>query len=170
MNYKWIGAILIISGCSGAGLSIANKYRKEETSLNQLMSVLQFMESELEYKLTPLPELCRSASRGARGSLREVIQNVSREMDRQSESDAESCMCAAIRKTGNIPRSLSNLLLQLGQTLGRFDLPGQLRGIQAVKVSCERELKRCEERREVRLRSYQTLGVCAGIALAILFA
>ena len=68
----------------------------------------------------------------------------------------------------NPVRSLRRPLRLLGQTLGRFDLPGQLKGIKAVQESCRRELARLERNRDARLRSYQTLGLCAGAALVIL--
>ena len=31
MRYKWIGALLIIAGCSGSGFAIAAGKRKEES-------------------------------------------------------------------------------------------------------------------------------------------
>ena len=59
MSYKWIGAILIIVSCGVCGFSVAAGKRREERLLSQLMDVLQFMEADLQYRLTPLPELCR---------------------------------------------------------------------------------------------------------------
>ena len=67
-----------------------------------------------------------------------------------------------------IPGRLRRLIYQLGKSLGRFDLPGQLKGIAAAKESCKRELRELERNREQRLRSYRTLGLCAGAALAVL--
>jgi hypothetical protein len=61
------------------------------------------------------------------------------------------------------------VLRELGQSLGRFDLNGQLLGIAAVRNTCRSKLQQFEKNKEVRLRSYQTLGLCAGAALAILF-
>lgn len=170
MTIKWIGSLLIIAGCGGFGFSMAAAHRTKENYLRQLLDVLQYMESELQYRLTPLPELCRQAAKEADGVLRDVLLNLARELDWQVSPDVCSCMTAAIKKSREIPVCLRRLLLQLGHTLGRFDLPGQLRGLQSVRAGCEEELKKCGKDRDVRLRSYQTLGLCAGIALAILFA
>ena len=57
----------------------------------------------------------------------------------------------------------------MGSSLGRFDLDGQLLGLEAVRVYCQEQLSEMSKDRDVRLRSYQTLGLCAGAALAILF-
>ena len=61
------------------------------------------------------------------------------------------------------------LLNQFGQTLGCFDLKGQLLGIEEVRSQCAAALDQLALGREDRLRSYQTLGLCAGAALVILF-
>ena len=69
MSYRWIGAILIIAGCSSCGFSVAAGKRKEEKLLYQFLHILQFMESELRYRVTPLPELCRMAAGEVTGIL-----------------------------------------------------------------------------------------------------
>ena len=58
---------------------------------------------------------------------------------------------------------------QLGRCLGRFDLEGQLEGLEAVRRQCSHDLKELEALGPDRLKNYRTLAVCAGVALAILF-
>lgn len=168
MGYKWIGAVLIITGCSGCGFAIAAGNRREEQLLYQLVSVLQVIESDLQYRLTPLPELCRMAAGETKGILQAVFLNLYRELSWQKLPDAGSCMHAAIQRSGELPPRVRRLLVQLGHTLGRFDLSGQLQGIQSVRNRCEESLGSIRKNRDERLRSYQTLGICAGAALAIL--
>jgi stage III sporulation protein AB len=78
-------------------------------------------------------------------------------------------MITAIKKQTRLPEKLSQCLLQLGDSLGRFDLSGQLQGLGSVKKRAEFELEQLRRNQDVRLRSYQTLGLCAGAALVILF-
>ena len=170
MSVKWIGAILVIAGCGGAGFSITAKHRQREIQMRQLMAALQYMESDLQYRLTPLPELCRSAGRECSGILREVFCNLARELSWQTAPDAGSCMHAALKRSHDLSPELRKLLLRLGRGLGRFDLQGQIRSLQAVQGACKEELIKMCKNRDTRLRSYQTLGLCAGAALAILFA
>lgn len=169
MSYKWIGSVLVIVGCGGVGFSMAASYRREEKYLWQLQEILQFMESELQFRLTPLPELCRLAGNEAYGLLRDIMLILAKELESQVSPDVFSCMAIALKRKDEIPNGLRRLLLQLGHILGRFDLPGQLQGLQSVRNSCSRELKKFEKNRDIRLKSYQTLGLCAGAALAILF-
>jgi len=168
MGYKWMGAVLILGGCSGYGFYIAAGKRREEQMLLQLQQLLLMMTSELQYRLTPLPELSRMAAGQTNGMLQVVFMNLYRELSWQKLPDAGSCMSAAIRRSGELPASVRRLLVQLGHTLGRFDLQGQLEGIEAVQKRCEESLRNIGRNKDERLRSYRTLGVCAGAALAIL--
>lgn len=169
MNCKWIGAVLVVIGCGGVGFSVAANHRREEGMLRQLLDILRFMECELQYRLTPLPELCRQAGMEAQGTLRVILLAFVRELESQIAPDAASCMRTAAGSVGDIPGSVRTILLQLGQTLGRFDLPGQLQGLEAAKEACRSSLDTLGKNRDERLRGYQTLGLCAGAALVILF-
>ncbi|MGM9548811.1 MAG: stage III sporulation protein AB [Faecousia sp.] len=169
MSYRWMGAVLVIIGCGGFGFSIAAGYKREEGTLRQLIRVLNYMEWELQYRLTPLPELCRQAGKETKGALRDVFLNLAEELEWQTSPDAASCMTAALKRSHDLPRHTRDFLKQLGRTLGRFDLPGQKQGLEEVRVACRMELEALAKNREVRLRSYGTLGLCAGVALAILF-
>lgn len=168
MSWKLIGALLIIVSCAGCGFSVAAGKRKEERLLCQLDHILLFMESELQYRLTSLPELCHMAAEETRGNLRCVLVRLHRELCRQKYPDAGSCMAAAIRESGELPNRIRSILAQLGISLGRFDLEGQIQGIRTVRRRTEESLESIRKNRDERLRSYQTLGICAGAALAII--
>lgn len=169
MNYKWIGAMLVIAGCGGFGFSLASSHRRKETMLSQMLGILDFMECQLQYKLTPLPELCRLASKEATSGLRQLFMLFAKEMEQQIAPDAASCMAAALAQVQTLNGSMRLICSELGHSLGNFDLPGQLKGLESVRKSCQRILDSLECNREVRLRCYQTLGICAGVALVILF-
>lgn len=168
MGFKWVGSILIVVSCSGCGFAIAAAKRREEKLLYQLLGIFQYLEADLQYRLTPLPELCRMIASQTKGILQVVFLNLYRELNWQKLPDAGSCMYAAVQRSGEVPTTVRRLLIQLGHTLGRFDLNGQLQGVQAVKKRCEEYLEDLRKKRDDRLRTYQTLGVCAGTALAII--
>lgn len=168
MSSKWIGAIFIIAGCGGCGFSVAAAGKREIRMLREFLRAVQFMECELQYKLTTLPELCRKAGNTTSGNVREVFVNLARELDWQTEPDAGSCMNEALKKSSGLPMRLHRMFFQLGATLGRFDLSGQLKDLKQISLSCEDALRECCQDQEIRFRSYRTLGLCAGAALAIL--
>lgn len=168
MNYKWIGAILIIGSCAGFGISIAARQKREEMLLRQLSAMIDTMLWELPFQLTPLPDLVRHAAEKKTGMLGSLFWGMAEQMDRQVFPDAVSCMEVEMpRGIQTYPR-LKKSLLQLGTSLGRFDLEGQLKGLNAVRCQCEREFHELHQDWDTRLRSYRVLGLCAGVALAIL--
>ena len=169
MSLKLLGAVCIICACGGMGFSMAAAHRREETALRQLIQVLDHMGCELQYRLTSLPELCRSAVHDVGGCVGQVLKSLTLELEAQIAPDAATCMRAAVDKVGKLPPSVRKNLLTLGTSLGRYDLQGQMKGIDGVRIQCRTDLEALTANREVRLRSYQTLGLCAGCALAILF-
>lgn len=169
MTYKWIGAVFVILGCGGCGMSIAAEQRRQERMLHQLMQALNYMECELQYRLTPLPELCCRAGQETSGSLRQVFRELSAELNRCASPEVSDCMKTVLSAHREIPGSIRRLLNRLGRTLGRFDLPGQLQGLASLQKACREERRRMLENREERLRNCQTLAFCAGAALVVLF-
>ena len=169
MTIKLIGALLVFTGCGGFGFAMAAAHRREEQALAQLLNILEFMECELSCRLTPLPQLCRAAANIADGPVHAFFRQLAEELDTQSAPDAACCVRAVTRKMPELPREVSAQLLELGNSLGRFDLPGQLRGLRSAQSRCRLSLEALRTNRDSRLRSYETLGLCAGAALAILF-
>lgn len=168
MNIKWIGAVLVIVACGGLGFRLAAQHIRQEKTLRTLIGLLDYMECELQYRMTPLPELCKQTAAQGRGVLSKAFLFLSQELEDQISPDVERCMEAALFKAGEIPSHSMDALRLLGQSLGRFDLEGQLKGLEAVRQECRRNLEALTRNKEVRLRSYQTLGLCAGAAVAIL--
>lgn len=169
MNIKWIGAVLIISGCAVVGFALAAAQRREEKCLRQLIAALDFMACELQYRLTPLPELCGMAAKENTGCVGHALGRLAEELERQVQPGVDACMAAALESIGDIPEKVKEAFRLMGTSLGRFDVEGQLQGLEAVRGYCRRNLEYLTSGREERLRSYQTLGICTGAALAILF-
>ena len=166
---KLLGAVMIFVGCGGVGFSLAAAFRYQEQSLRQLIKALEYMECELRFRMSPLPELCHSASQVCTGCVRSVLHRLGCEMEKQVTPNAAACMQEAITRQTTIPGKLRECLFQLGNSLGSFDLTGQLQGLESVKKQTEFELEQLRQNQDVRLRSYRTLGLCAGAALVVLF-
>ena len=169
MLIKLFGVILVIAGCGGVGFRLAANHLQEERALRQLIGILDFMECELQYRLTPLPALCRQVSQEFSRLPGAVFLELALEMESQISPDMTCCMTAALGKFKDIPPVTYAALELLGKSIGRYDMDGQLKGLEAVRQDCRRNLEQLGNNRQNRLRNYQTLGLCAGAALAILF-
>ena len=169
MTLKLLGAVLVVVGCGAVSFGMAANFRREEKALRQLLGILDYMECELQYRLTPLPALCRLAAKEFGGIFSSVFLEFALEMESQISPDLTICMSAAMEKCKSIPQISKEMLTTLSKNIGRFHLEGQLKGLDSVRAECRRRLGEMTENKETRLRSYQTLGLCAGAALVILF-
>lgn len=168
MVFKMIGAALIVISCGSVGFYLAAQHRAEERSLRNLASILGHMECELRYTLMPLPTLCRQAALTYPQMPGKLFNDLAITMDSQITPDMPSCVKQVLDKNRNLPEITKGVIANLGETIGRFDLEGQLKGLAIAQDECKRNLNMLENNRDSRLRSYQTLGLCAGAALAIL--
>ncbi len=168
MNYKLLGAIFVILGCGGFGFLIAGGYKREERYLRELYGALEFMAAELKYRASPLSELVARGAEHTSATLWQLFSVLDQELAGQIAPNAEACMREALAKTPSIPPLTGKMLRLLGKSLGKFDVSGQLSGITLVRDACKENLQRLSRDRAERLRSYRTLGICAGIAIAIL--
>lgn len=169
MNYKIFGAVCVIAGCGGWGFLIAAQYLRKIRLLRQLAAALDYMECELQYRATTLPVLCCQTGEQSTGKLKTLFLKLGEELEAQISPNVECCMASALEKCGDLPAVIKRLCRELGCNMGKFDLQGQLRGLDATRMECRQRLEQLQRNQEARLRSYQTLGLCAGAALVILF-
>ena len=169
MTVKIIGAVFIIVACGGFGIMIANNHRKEVKTLEQFISALDFMYCELQHQLTPLPTLCWQVSTVCDGDVKRTFLALSDELNSQLFPDVDNCMHTVLERRKDIPKLTKKGFKSLGKSLGRFDAEGQKRAIDSLRLICNQELEIYTKNQDQRLRSYKTLGLCAGAAVVILF-
>ena len=168
MTTKLLGAAFMIVGSGIIGRLLIFSKRKEIKTTQELILLLDNLACELQYRITPLPELCNIVCNQARGSLKELFTYFAEELNNQIMPNAQICMDTAIKRTDNLPDLTKSCVELLGQVLGHYELEGQLKGIQSVREECIRAVNIFSEDVAPRLRCYQSLSLCAGAALAIL--
>ena len=168
MTVKISGAIFVILACSSFGFSLAAAYLKEVRALRSLIKAVNYMKSELQYRYTALPELCAHAAQATDGCIRKFFLLLVAELESQICPNTEQCVLNVLARQQDLPSHAKEIIVELGKTLGAFGLSGQLEGLLQVHVACEERLANLTKHQDIRVRSYQTLGVCAGAALAIL--
>lgn len=167
MTFKLWGSLLVITACGCFGFAIASAHRKEVRSLRGLITALQYMECELGYRLTALPELFEKAASVSMGAVSRFFTTTAYELNSQIQPDIGQCINAALNQVKDLPISSRDGVLELAISLGAFGVQGQLDSLRKTKALCEDRLNKLTADQDVRLRSYQTLGICAGAALAI---
>jgi len=159
---------MVFAGCAGFGFSLAISHKKQERIMMHFLYVLDQMECELKYRLTPLPKLCRGAAYEVDGIIRKVLLSFSEKMDHCILPDPPSCMYTVLEEVSLCTGFTRNMFLDLGKSLGKYDLDGQLMGIEHLREKCQHQLTVVRGQKSERIRCYKTLGLCTGAALVIL--
>lgn len=168
MISKILGALLILTGCGGFGMMVCFSYKREEEMLRQMIHAMDFIQCELQFRMTPLPELCEQAGKSCKGRISPFWMHLSDELRKQEAADVSGCVEAAKKSSGTFPPRVDKAIEILSLSLGQFDAPGQLQALESARSHCRGELESMGFNRDNRLRSYQTLGICTGVALVIL--
>lgn len=168
MIIRILGAFMVIIGCSSVGYGIAYAAKREIIALQNFSVALEYMECELQYRMTPLPSLCHATSNVTKGSVSKLFQILGTELDAQISPNVSMCMAAALTKCRDLPSKIRQLCENLGDRLGVFDLDGQVRVLSSLREESQQALMLCSKGYDARSRSCKTIAVCAGAAIVIL--
>ena len=165
---KIIGAAFVVLSCGFVGFGIARNYKQTIYELEQLLLALEFMQTQMQYQKTPLPLLCQKTAENTLGKVSKAFLAFANELDKYVSADPSVCMTKSTDRLWESLPEMRVLFMHLGRVLGKFDLEGQQKGIAAVHSEAKAKLDSLLLNGESRMRGYQTLGLCAGAAVAIL--
>ena len=169
MTMKILGAFMTIAGCTAVGYALSQNLRREERAMGELVECLEWMICEMNYRMPALSSLFQGAANVCKGAVSKTLKRFAYELDQQANPCASVCMYAAVSAVSDLPERTAHHLCSLGTSLGQFDLDGQINRFEAASVLCRNELQKISSDRETRTRNYQTLSICAGVALVIIF-
>lgn len=167
---KLAGIIFIILSSGSVGMRFAANLRKRCRLLRQLLASLQVMRNEIWYCGTPLPQTFALMAVSADGAVSRVFSAVAKAMDKRRWITPRSAMEEALKAEVILgeDRDAAELLLSLATGLGRYDRESQLQTLDKTKEDLETLLQAAIKECSVRSKTYEVLGICAGISVAIL--
>lgn len=163
---KLIGIVFIIMTTGSMGFRIAGAYRKQCETLRQLLAALQILRNEIAFCGTPLPKAFAMMAIPCNGILEKILSNVAREMDRHVWMSPT----AALEKhaSAQINEPFVTILMEMLSRFGSYDVQAQLQSVDWARMQCEERLCLLEQERTQKGKVYETLGICAGVAVSIL--
>ena len=165
---KTIGILLVIFGASGTGFSMAFSVRQTISMVQQLLAAMEVMKNEISFRRTPLPELMRLLEIQSRGAVADFFGRLAEDFSRRQERTVEAIVRKQVAAARTFPPAVRQILLQLGSGLGQYDVEGQHRSIDLAVLRLRTLLDQYRNEQQARIRSYCTLGICGGLAIAIL--
>lgn len=170
MMIRVFGAALVVLGSALFGFGAARQIKRTVSQLEMLDTAMHLMECELSFVSPPLPRLMRTVSKDTQGPVSALFANYAKLLSDPSTKDTEEAMRKALEMTKrlSLPAGTVFSLLEFSQTLGRYDLPGQLSALSSARCRLSGQLERLRSEQKDRCKTYQTLSICAGLAVVIL--
>ena len=168
MIYRLFGALLLILGFGGVGFLINRKRRQELRMLQQMNRFLDNVICDLRYRQAPLQQLINSSLDILSGELQVLLKRFSNELEAQISPDVSCCMSAVISSGENLPASVRNILTALGQSLGRYDIQGQVRCLEGIQIACKTNSTNLADELDRSSHCRQAYALGAGAILALI--
>ena len=167
---KLAGILFIVVSAGWVGLRIATSLRKRCHLIRQLLNALQVMGNEIGCCGTPLPQVFALMAISADGAVSRVFSSVAKTMDKQRWTTPRSAMEEALRAEPLLGEDLAiaNVLLSLASGLGKYDRDSQMETLDKTRTELVLLLQSAEQECSVRSKTYEVLGICTGISVAIL--
>jgi len=167
--FHWIGFICIVLASSSVGFGYARAIQCQAAQLKELLNALCYMKNEILYRMTPLPELFDALANLQKSAVGLFFSLCSDSMKRERTLPISGIFKNAAEKCRGlcISPETRQALLGLGMALGRFDVDGQCRAIELAEKRLQQELNALEQNQRARCRGYEAIGICTGLAVAI---
>ena len=167
---KLIGLSLILAASGAAGAGLAGTVRRQQAQTLALIDALLRIRHELQYRLTPLPDIFAMLSDSRSSEIGAFFSCFASEL-----SNARTCTIGyACRRALSlthglcITRSARGTLMSLFESLGKYDLEGNIQVLDLALSRLREEARSLQAGAAARCRTYVTLGVCTGLAVAVI--
>ena len=170
IDAKLCGLVLIVGASAWTGFGAAAGVRQSVRQLQELKRSLELMRCEISCHLTPICTLSGTLATSCRGELSRFYRTLQLQLEEgQNVSQAAQAamrQCRGLRLPVQVVQGLNALF----DSFGGYDSAGQLGLIELTQKQVEAAMTQLEAEKNSRCRCYEVLGICTGLALAILVA
>ena len=141
------------------GLGLARTVRRQQAQTLAFIDAVLRIRHELQYRLTPLPDVFLALQESREAAVAAFFSGLA-----CSLSAADTCPVGY----ACIPAGVRTALMSLFDTLGKYDLDGNLQALDLALRRLREEARQLQGSAAARCKTYVTLGVCTGLAVAVI--
>lgn len=167
---KILGAIFIILATTWTGFEVARQYTERPRQLRQLKTALQSLEAEIMYGHLPLKQAAEHLAKQMTKPLSLLFEKFSSKLEigETSVKTAWEESLFEVWKLTALKQGELEVLKQFGETLGQHDRISQQKHILLALAHLDREENDARENQARYEKMVKSLGLLAGLLLAIL--
>lgn len=171
MLFKGILCFFILLTGIGIGQLKAKTYDNRVFHLQELITTLKVLESEMKYRLDPLPDLFLRVSRIKDGMSRALLEIAGNLLKTQPSRDLPECWKEAV-ETAYLESALNQedkrIICDLGIELGKTDISSQSSLFYRTFSLLEAQVEEATEEKKTKGKMYKSLGTAVGVLIVIL--
>ncbi|MGI6731271.1 MAG: hypothetical protein ACOX5F_05125 [Anaerovoracaceae bacterium] len=168
---KFLLYILIIAGASISGMLKAKSFDNRVFHLQDFISTLKILESEMKYLMDPLPEIFKRIQHIKRGMTSMLFQTTWEMLQEDQTHNFSQCWEKAVYTVYNessLTREDKEIIVDFGMNIGKTDIENQLNIFSRTSSLLEGQVKEAIEHRTTKGKMYKSLGVAIGILVVII--
>jgi len=171
MLFKLILCFLILLSGIGAGLLKAKTFDNRIYHLQDLVTTLKVLESEMKYRMDPLPELLIRVSSIKDGLGAELMETAGQLLKNRVSNNMSDCWKEAIEtvyRDSALNSEDIRIATDLGIELGKTDMENQTGMFQRTFSLLAAQTEEAIEEKKTKGRMYKSLGSAIGVLIVIL--
>lgn len=167
---KMIGCILVILSSAGMGFFFSNEVKCRIEDLKELRKLITLLRGDIRYGNTPLPEAISAIARRHKGSYAPFFAKISSRLLELSGLTFQDIWKEAVENELSdtaLSKKDKQQLLQFGDNLGYLDKDMQMNTLELFLSQLEEEIRELSKTVKEKSYLYNSLGIMAGIFIAI---
>lgn len=165
---KLLGGLLIFLGAAWWGLEAVGRLRQRTQTLEGLRGAFSYLEEELTFRLTPLPKLLEYLGRERSGAVGLFFRDALQGLRQDPEGGLRaSWRRAMVRRLDMLKEEERELMLEVGESLGRFDAKAQRQVLLQAAKRLETLRAKAQEEAGRLGRVYAAVSLAGGAALIL---
>lgn len=168
---KLVGIIVVLCGTTALGIYKSCQYMSRFRNLNEIKKAFLYIQGEVRYRNTPMPETLEEAAFKIKGPIGSFFRHVSGRLDEKKGLDFkevwERCLLEDV--SGEVlEREAREELAGMGSQLGCLDRQMQEKAIDYFLDRWEYIIEKRQSEKSNRLRLYYVCGIMGGLLMVII--
>ncbi len=167
---KIIGCVLVILSSAAMGFFFSNEVKSRLEDLKELRKLIILLKGDIRYSNSPLPEAVSAIARRHKGCYSPFFTKVSTRLNELSGLTFQDIWKEAVEKELNdtaLTKKDKLQLQQFGENLGYLDKDMQMNTLELFLSQLEEEIRELSKTVKEKAYLYNSLGIMAGIFIAI---
>ena len=166
---RYMFFIFILIGSTSIGFILSKSYTYRIKELNELLKLINIMQNKIKFTRKPLAEVLEETSQiKEETNISNIFLITSTELKKQKIEDAWKKGVNETKNTLNLNKNDINLILTLGNVLGKTDVEGQISEKNQFSSLLKTQITEAIEEKNKNAKMYKSLGTLIGLAIIII--